>query len=91
MSRELQTIEVDEVTARTLQAMARNKGVSVSELIAEFARIETEPVSVDADVLAELDRRWKAAEAVDGTVSNEQVRAWLKTWGTAKFKPWNEG
>ena len=91
MSRGLHTIEVDEATARTLQARARDKGVSVSELIAEFARIETGPVSVDADALAELDRRWKAAEAGGGTVSNEQVMAWLKTWGSVKFKPWHEG
>ena len=91
MSRDLHTIEVDEATARTLQARARDKGVSVSELIAEFARTETEPVSVDADALAELDRRWKAAETAGGTVSNQKVMTWLKTWGTANFKPWHEG
>ena len=91
MSRGLHTIEVDEATARTLQARARDRGVSVSELIAEFARIESEPVSVDADALAELDRRWKVAEAAGGTISNQKVMAWLKTWGTEKFKPWHEG
>ena len=84
------TIEVDERTAKTLQTRARERGISVAELIADLVSIDTEPVSVDADALTELDRRWQTAEAAGQTISNEQVVRWLKTWGTPEFKPWHE-
>jgi predicted transcriptional regulator len=90
MNSNIHTIEVDESTAKTLQARAAEKGVSVAQLIAELAKAEAEPVTLDAETIAELDRRWKRAEATGRTVSNDEVVDWLKTWGAPGFKPWHE-
>ena len=80
-------IEVDEQTADVLQTRAAELGVTVSELVAELAMLESEPISLEADDIAELDRRWKTIEA-GGTVPHEQVVRWLRTWGTARFQRW---
>ncbi len=90
MSSNIQTVEVDESTAETLKARAAEKGLSVAQLIAELAKVESEPVALDADTISELDRRWNRAETAGRTVSNEEVVRWLKTWGTPGFKSWNE-
>jgi predicted transcriptional regulator len=79
MSTKTRTIEIDEVTAEVLQARARERGVSVSELVSELALSEA----------AELDRRWAAAEA-GTTVPNSEVVRWLETWGTPAFRPWHK-
>ena len=56
-------IEVDERTADVLQARATELGVTVSELLAELATLDSDPVVVESDQIAELDRRWKKIEA----------------------------
>jgi predicted transcriptional regulator len=81
-------IEVDEQTADVLQTRAAELGVTVSELVAELAMLESEPISIEADDIAELDRRWKTIEAGRRTVPHERVVRWLRTWGTARFQPW---
>jgi predicted transcriptional regulator len=81
-------IEVDERTADALQARAAELGVSVSELIAELATFDSEPVVVESDDIAELDRRWKKIDAGTPTVSHEHVVRWLRTWGTSGFRSW---
>lgn len=42
-------IEVDERTADVLQARAAELEVSVSELVAELATLESEPIAADDD------------------------------------------
>jgi len=81
-------IEVDEQTAGVLQTRAAELGVTVSELVAELATLESEPIAIDADDVAELDRRWKKIEAGARTVPHERVVRWLRTWGTRRFQPW---
>lgn len=81
-------IEVDEQTADVLQARASELGVTVSELVAELATLEAEPVNTGAETIAELDRRWKKVEGGAQTVPHEQVVRWLRTWGTPRFRPW---
>jgi predicted transcriptional regulator len=76
-------IEVD-----VLQTRAAELGVTVSELVAELAMLESEPIAIEADDVAELDRRWKAVEAGGQTVPHERVVRWLRTWGAARFRPW---
>jgi len=61
-------IEVDERTADVLQARAAELGVTVSELIAELATLDSEPIAVESEEIAELDRRWKKIEAGQPTV-----------------------
>ena len=81
-------IEVDEQTADVLQARAAELGVTVSELLAELATLESEPVAADADSIAELDRRSQKVEGGERTVPHERVVRWLRTWGAPHFQPW---
>jgi len=83
-----QTIEIDDRTATALEKRAAERGVTVPELVAELATLAISPVEVDADDVAELDRRWQAFEAQDSVVSNDQVVRWLQTWGTPGFRSW---
>ena len=81
-------IEVDEQTADVLRVRAAELGVTVSELVAELATLEAEPVTVDDQAVAELDRRWKKVQSGEQTVSHEGLIRWLRTWGTPRFRPW---
>jgi hypothetical protein len=81
-------IEVDERTADVLQARAAELGLTVSELIAELAALERNPVVVEPNDIAQLDRRWERVEAGAPTVPHERVVQWLRTWGTSGFRPW---
>jgi predicted transcriptional regulator len=40
----------------------------------------SEPVAIDPNELAELDRRWAAIEAGQATVPHDEVVRWLQTW-----------
>jgi len=81
-------IEVDERTAGVLQTRATELGVTVSELIAELAMLESEPIAIGPDDVVELDRRWKAIERGGPAVPHDRVVRWLRTWGTDRFRPW---
>jgi len=81
------SIDVDERTADVLRVRAAELGLTVPQLVAELATLESEPREADADELAELDRRY--ANATGGSrVPHEQVVQWLRTWGTPGFRPW---
>jgi len=82
------TIEVDEKTADVLQTRAAELGVTVSELVAALATLDSDPVTVESDEISELDRRWKRVEAGAPTIPDERVVRWLRTWGTPGFSPW---
>jgi hypothetical protein len=83
-------MEVDERTAEALRARAADLGVTVSELLAELATLEAESVVVESDEIVELDRRWKKLEAGQSTVPHTRVVRWLRTWGTPRFRPWQD-
>jgi len=85
-----QTIEVDAATAATLKTRAAERGVSVSELVADLLAIDGEPIPVDADRIAELDRRWASVESGRATIPHDEVVRWLRTWGTPTFQRWHE-
>ena len=55
------SIEVDKRTADVLQMRATELGVTVPQLIAELAALDSAPSEADADELAELDRRSASA------------------------------
>ena len=83
-------IEIDERTADVLRSRAAELGVTVSELVAELATLGSDPVAVESDEIAELDRRWKKIEGGAPTVPHERVVRWLRTWGTPRFRPWQD-
>jgi predicted transcriptional regulator len=90
MTTKTHTIEVDEATASALKTRAADRGLSVSELVAELAVRDSAPLAADDDQIVELDRRWAKIEAGEPTVTNERVVQWLETWGTPAFEPWHE-
>lgn len=86
----MQTIEVDEATATALTTRAAERGVTVPELIAELAVLDSEPIGIEPSEIEELDRRWRAVEGGRATVANDEVVRWLRTWGTPEFRRWHE-
>jgi predicted transcriptional regulator len=89
MSGKTQTIEVDEATADALRVRAAECGVSVAQFLSDIA-VESGPVTVDSEEIAELDRRWAAIEAGEATIPHDEVVRWLETWGTPAFRPWRK-
>ena len=73
-----------------LQSRAAELGVTVSELVAELATLDSDSVVVESDEIAELDRRWNKIKAGETTVPHERVVRWLRTWGTPRFRPWQD-
>jgi predicted transcriptional regulator len=89
MSIAKRTIEVDEATATELESRAAERGLSVSELVAEMTAIQSSAVVLSSEELAELDRQWTAVKSGEPTVPHEHVVRWLETWGTPAFRPWD--
>ena len=83
-----QTIEIDDDTATALKQRAEERGMSLSELVAELATVETGPAEANHGDIAELDRRWKAFESQGSVTLNEEVVRWLQSWGTPAFRSW---
>jgi predicted transcriptional regulator len=81
-----QMIEIHDDTATALKQRAEERGLSVPELVAELVTLEAGPAEIERDEIAELDRRWKAFEAQDSAVSNDEVVRWLQTWGTPALR-----
>lgn len=86
MTVKTESIELDGATVAALKKQAAERGVSVSQLVAELV-----PLATDDAALAELDRRWAAIERGEATVPHVDVERWLRTWGTPEFRPWNKG
>jgi hypothetical protein len=85
MTNKTEIIEVDSATASALKTRAAERGVSVSQIVAELV-----PFAIDDAAVAELDRRWAAVETGQATARHEDVERWLRTWGTSEFRPWSE-
>lgn len=90
MAAKTRMIEVDAVTANTLQDRAAAQGMSVSELVAGMTALGETPASVSDADLAELDRAWAMVKAGETTVAHRDVAQWLNTWGTPAFRPWRD-
>jgi hypothetical protein len=89
MTANVRKIEVDAETAELLEARAAARGVSVAELLAEFAFNETgsigDPWSPAA--FAEDARRLEEFERTRIGVPWDEIRDWMETWGTAAERP----
>ena len=81
------SIDIDQHTADVLEVRAAELGVTVPQLIAELAALDSTPRDADAGEIAELDRR-AASAAPDSRVPQGRVVQWLRTWGTPGFRPW---
>jgi predicted transcriptional regulator len=99
MNKKPRSIEVDVKTAKRLDAMAEELGLTVSELVAELAG-EAAPLPKPLEklrkagrgpwapsVLAEDARRAEAFERTGKGVPWNEVRDWMRSWGTARELP----
>jgi predicted transcriptional regulator len=82
-------IEVDEATALTLESRAAERGLSVSDFIAEMTASHDTTTDISRDEIADLDRQWEVIKSGEATVPHEKVVRWLQTWGTPSYRPWN--
>ena len=90
-------IEVDARTADVLEARAAARGQSVSELLADLVSDETSPDLESMrsagrgpwspEVLAEDARRFADFQRSHEGVPWEEVKAWMKSWGTPNELP----
>lgn len=85
MTAKTESIELDGETAAALKERAAERGVTVSQLVAELV-----PLAIDDEAIAELDRRWTAIERGQATVPHAEVERWLRNWGSSDFRPWNK-
>lgn len=81
------SIEIDTHTANVLKVRAAELGITVPQLIAELAALESEARNAEAAEVAELDRRYyRTTESAP--VPHDRVVGWLRTWGTTRFRQW---
>jgi hypothetical protein len=88
MSVKLRQIEVAAETADALEARAAERGLSVSELLAEMTALPEAAAALSSEDITALDRQWAAVKAGEPTVAHEKVVRWLQTWGTPAFRSW---
>jgi hypothetical protein len=91
------TIEIDARTADVLEAQAAARGQTVSELLAELVSDDPSPdmESMRASgrgpwspgVLAEDARRFADFQRSHEGVPWDEVKAWMKSWGTSSELP----
>jgi predicted transcriptional regulator len=99
MNKKLRSIEVDLKTARRLDVLADELGLSVAEVVAELAGEATAlPKNLEKmrkagrgpwspAVLAEDARRAEAFERTGKGVPWNEVRDWMRSWGSAHELP----
>ena len=97
MTTKRRKIEVDAKTADVLEARAAARGQTVSELIADLVSDESSPdlESMRAagcgpwspEILAEDARRFADFQRTHEGVPWEDVKAWMKSWGTSNELP----
>ena len=90
-------IEVDARTADVLEARAAARGQSVSELLADLVLDETSPDLESMrsagrgpwspEILAEDARRFADFQRSHEGVPWDEVKAWMKSWGTPNELP----
>lgn len=90
-------IEVDARTADVLEARAAARGQSISELLADLVSDETSPDLEtmrsagrgpwSPEILAEDARRFADFQRTHEGVPWEEVKAWMKSWGTPNELP----
>jgi len=99
MNVKLRRIEVDEETAALLEARAKARGMTVSELLADIAcNQEVLPADLaemrnkgegpwSSEALEEDARRLAEFERTREGVPWEEVKDWLRSWGTPNELP----
>jgi predicted transcriptional regulator len=99
MTARARTIKLDSDTADRLEAWARERGLTVAELLAELAGGQSAPLPEwdsmrnagrgpwAPEVMAEDARRLASYERTGEGVPWAEVESWIHSWGTTKELP----
>ena len=82
------TIEIDADVATLIEKKADEAGLTPAQLVSSLVLADAAEATEAPS--SELQRRWAAIESGEATVPHDEVERWLRTWGTAGFKPWFE-
>jgi hypothetical protein len=99
MNVKVRQIEIDAQTADLLEARAAARGISISELLADFARNEVVLLADLADMRTKGLGPW-SAEALEEDASRlaefertrtgvpwDEIKGWMESWGTPNEIP----
>jgi len=98
MTMKSRKIEVEAATADALEAQAAARGISVSELLADFVLADSSPPDLEAlraagrgpwapEILAEDARRLAEFPKTREGVPWGEIKAWMQSWGTENELP----
>jgi len=90
MNKPTRTIEVDEATASALDALAGERGTTVSEIVSDLVALGADAALATPAELAELRLQSAAIRAGEPTVAHDDVVRWVETIGTPAFRPWSK-
>jgi predicted transcriptional regulator len=78
-------VQIDADTDAILTRLAKERAAEPETIVSDAVRLFDQLYG--QAVLEELDRRWTEFERSGESYSQEEVEAWLKTWGTRDFRP----
>jgi predicted transcriptional regulator len=78
-------LQIDAATETILNRLAQERSADPEIIVARALRLYDELYGESA--LEELDRRGAEYERTGESYGQEEVEAWLKTWGTRNFRP----
>jgi predicted transcriptional regulator len=90
MNKPTRSIEVDEATAKALDALAGERGVTVSAVVSDLVALGADTILPTAAELEELRRQSAAIRAGEATVTHDEVVRWVGTIGTPAYRPWHK-
>ena len=78
-------VQIDADTDAILRRLAQEREAEPEAIVSDAVRLFDDLYGQAA--LGELDRRWAEFERVGESYTQDEVEAWLKTWGTRDFRP----
>jgi predicted transcriptional regulator len=78
-------VQIDADTDAILRRLAQERAAEPEAIVSDAVRLFDDLYGQTA--LGELDRRWAEFERTGESYTQDEVEAWLKTWGTRDFRP----
>lgn len=78
-------LHIDPETDAILNRLAHERDAERETIVSDAVRVFDQLYGKAA--IEELDRRWAEYERTGESYSQDDVEAWLKTWGTRDFRP----
>ena len=78
-------VQIDEDTDAILRRLALELAAEPEAIVSDAVRLFDDLYGQAA--IGELDRSWAEFERTGESYTQDEVEAWLKTWGTRDFRP----